>query len=112
MSLLVEDQNPVTFYRSDISHYGHQKLPYRIVPSENIESKQFEEFSRFFRDYFNKKNGPNVILEEATANLTLIQFVKEKQTNNVIDLIRNYYIGLEINLSRNKIIKSVDVFHK
>ncbi len=72
------------------------------------ESENSTKFDQYLRDYF----SPKIHLDKVPNNLGLSEYVKQKQTSNVMDLIRNYYAGLEFKLnSKNSEITRISTFY-
>lgn len=82
-----------------MTQYGRQNLPYKIsVENSNNNDKvnqqaSVDQFEHIFKKYFKMDK---VNLEKVGDNLTVREFVRERQNKDVMNLIRNYYSGVEL----------------
>ena len=95
INILNPQKKSISSYKPDLSDYGYQKLPYKVsFDNANNYSSQadLDEFEKVFKKYF---TTDKITLEKVDSNSTIHQFVKQKQTQDVMNIIRNYYSGVE-----------------
>lgn len=94
------NKKPISGYSLDVTQYGQQNLPYKISVENNNNNNDkvnqqasVDQFEQVFKKYFTMDK---VSLEKVDDNLTVHEFVREKQNKDVMNLIRNYYSGVEL----------------
>jgi len=76
-------------YRPGLSLYTPtQSLPFKTT------GPSMDQFSQFLYGFFRS----NIRLDKVAENVTLREYVKQKQASNVMNLVRNYYAGVEVDL--------------
>lgn len=111
VNLFNPQTKPMSSYSLDIAQYGQQNLPYKIHVIRNGDNQQasVDQFEQVFKKYFTIEK---INLEKVDGNLTVREFVSEKQNKDVMNLVRNYYHGVELYFNSDTKEVSGDIYFK